>query len=102
MKYIHITCVVIGVLVPLVPVVATMSEYAHGESTEKAIMGGLGFGITRFPPRLCTGVHGDTIFYSVTLPIIVLVMLGITLLASLFWMFHRVRYHFCSLHNLLA
>lgn len=90
MKYVHIACIGIGILLPIVPVVAIMAHSARGKSLDEAVKGGLGFGITRFPPLLCTGVDGDTVFYSVTLPIIVIVMIGITLLAALFWMFHKV------------
>ena len=90
-KYVHITCVAVGIIFPVIPVIAIMSQYAHGRSTSEVVKGGLGFGITRFPPLVCTGSHGDTIIYSLTLPIVILVMIGITILASLFWIFHRVR-----------
>ena len=89
-KYIHITCVVIGVIFPLLPVVATMSQYAHGKSTAEVAKGGLGFGITRFPPLLCTGRHGDTTFYSLILPILTILMIGIPIVIIIFWIIHKV------------
>ena len=90
-KYIHITCVAVGIIFPVIPVIAVVSQYARGKSTSEVVKGGLGFGITRFPPLLCTGKHGDTIMYSLTLPIVILLIIGITILATLFWKFHRVR-----------
>lgn len=95
MKYLHITSVAIGILVPLAPVVVTMAQFSHGKSSAEAVKGGLGFGITRFPPLLCTGRDGDTIFYSLIVPIDVIVMIGMAFLVSLFWIVHKVR-HSCS------
>ena len=96
MKYIHIVCIAIAILVPFIPVAATMSQFAHGKSFAEAVNGGFGFGITRFPPLMCTGRHGNTIFYSLILPIIVLVIIGIALLAAVFWIIHKVLYSACT------
>ena len=90
MKYIHLICVVIGVLVPFVPVVATMSQFAQDKSSAEAAKGGLGFGITRFPSLLCNGRDKDTTFYSLVLPIIIIIMIGMTLLVFVFWIIHKV------------
>ena len=94
-KYVHITCVVIGIVFPALPVVATMSQAAHGTSSADVVKAGLGFGLTRFPPILCTGRHGDTTFYSLILPILLILMVGITFLLIIFWIIHRVRRHAC-------
>ena len=96
MKYIHITFVAIGILVPVIPVVATISQFTHGKSSAEAVKGGFGFGITRFPPLMCTGKHGNTIFYSFTVPSVVMVMIGIALMASLFWIIHKVSEPHCQ------
>lgn len=90
LKYIHLICVVIGVLVPFVPVVATMSQFAQDKSSAEAAKGGLGFGITRFPSLLCNGRDKDTTFYSLVLPIIIIIMIGMTLLVFVFWIIHKV------------
>ena len=100
-KYIHITCVVIGILVPFLPIIATMAQFAHGKSSVDAAKGGLGFGITRFPSILCTGTHGDTTFYSLILPIAILLMIGMTILILIFWLIHKVsscNNHSCNDH----
>ena len=93
MKYIHITCVAIGVFVPVVPVVVMILYYVYGTPSagQEAVKGDLGFGITRFPPLLCTGRQGNIIFYLIAVPSIVMVMTGIAILASLLWMIHKVR-----------
>ena len=89
-KYVHIAAVAMGILVPFIPIIATMSQYGHERSAIEAATGGLGFGITRFPPLLCTGRHADTTFYSLILPILVILMVGMTFLLIIFWMIHRV------------
>ena len=89
-KYIHIAAVALGILVPFIPIIATMSQYAHKRSSVEAATGGLGFGITRFPPLLCTGRHADTTFYSLILPLLVILMIGMTILLIIFWIIHRV------------
>ena len=90
-KYIHITCVAIGIIFPALPVVATMSQAAYGTSSADAVKAGLGFGLIRFPPILCTGRHGDTTFYSLILPSLLILMVGMTFLLIIFWTIHRVR-----------
>ena len=89
-KYVHIASAAIGVLFPIIPVIATMAQSARGKSSAETVKAGLGFGITRFPPLLCTGMHGDTTFYSLILPIIVILMIGMTILITIFWIIHRV------------
>ena len=93
MKYIHITCVAIAFLVPTIPVVIMILYYTYGPSSAEAEEGDLGFGITRFPPLLCTGRRGSIIFYLIAVPSIVMVMTGIALIASLFWIIHKVLKH---------
>ena len=89
-KYIHIAGVLIGVFVPFLPVAATMIQFSHGKSSSEAVRGGLGFGITRFPPILCVGKDKDTTFYSLILPLSLLMMVGITFVVFIFWIIHKV------------
>ena len=93
MKYIHLTCVVIGVLVPFLPIIATMSQFAHGKSAAEAARGGLGFGITRFPSLLCSGRDEKTTFYALVVPIIVIIMIGMTFLILAFRIILKVSYY---------
>ena len=89
-KCIHITVITLCILVPFIPVIATMSQNAYGKSAAEAVKGGLGFGIVRFPPFFCLGKNADTTFYSLILPIIVILMVGMTMLITLFWTIHKV------------
>ena len=89
-KYIHIVCVVICVIFPSIAVIPTMAEYAHGKSSSDAVMGGLGFAVTRFPPLLCTGMNKNTTFYPLVVPILTILMVGCPILIVVFWIIHRV------------
>ena len=90
-RCIHVTAIALSVLAPFVPVIATMSQNAYGKSAAEAIRGGLGFGITRFPPiGSCLGNHVDTTFYSLILPVLVLLIIGLTMLILLSWTIHKV------------
>lgn len=83
-RFIHIFCVVMGLLLPALPVVVTMADYAtdvRGPRDPK----GLGFGLTNFPPILCAGLDPNATFYSLILPITILTEVGMTLLLFTFW-----------------
>ena len=78
-KYVHITMVVVGLVLPTLPVIVT---FTTGDPS--------GFGMTRFPPILCTGLQKDSTFYSLVLPINILMIIGIPLLIIIFWTIHKV------------
>ena len=66
-KYIHITCIAIGVLVPFIPLIALMSGFAERVKSDTTsnttfLEGGLGFSTVRFPPLPCNGNDKQTIF----------------------------------------
>ena len=94
-KYIHITCVLIGVVIPLIPVVAVMADFAqevqfHADSQGAAfVSGGLGFKIAQFTPIVCLG-YSSSVFYTILLPIILIFFIGIPQLMILFILVHRV------------
>ena len=105
-KSIHLICAIVGVLLPLVPIIALMAnngldvqnQNENSTSQRKVslfLSGGLGFGSSRFPPILCTGTDPDTIFYSLVLAIDIILAFGCTLLIIIIWSIHRV-----SLQNL--
>ena len=75
-KHLHITAVILGVVLPLIP---STSMIATG-----------GFVIGRFPPVVCQPSDLATAFYSVEVPIIVMVQIGISLLVIIFWTIHKV------------
>ncbi len=90
-KYIHLACVIIGVLIPLVPVIALMANYGREvESSADFATGGLGFVMGRFPPILCSGSSSTVMYYSDVLPINLIFFAGITELILLFAVVHKV------------
>ena len=90
-KYLHIVSAAIGVLFPTIPVIATMAQSAHRQSSAEAVKSGLGFVIVTLPPLLCTGRNENVTFYSLILPILVILMVGMPVLIMIFWIIHRVR-----------
>lgn len=94
-KYIHIACVIAGILIPLIPIIASVAtsavDFKSGPSTNISFLdGGLGFRVTRFPPILCTGSDRDVVFYSVVLPLDISLTIGCSLLIIMFWIIHKV------------
>ena len=75
-KYIHITMVLLALVLPLVPVIAAFAT--------------TGFVLSRFPAILCLGSNANAAFYSLVLPLILLLKFGITLLIVVFWTIHKV------------
>ena len=75
-KYIHITVIVLGLFVPIGPVVAAV--------------GTGGFVLTRFPAISCDAQSLESSFYAVTLPIGFMAVMGLTLLILLFWTIYKV------------
>ena len=76
-KYIHVIMVVIALLLPLVPAIVcgVIGEYT----------------MTDFPPILCVGSDADATFYSLVLPIIIILGTGTSLLVIMFWKIHMVH-----------
>lgn len=94
-KYIHAACILAALIVPLVPIIASVVDNAvemqsSTSSNISFLEGGLGYGLTRFPPILCTPTDADVTFYSVVLPIDISLMIGCTLLVIMFWIVHKV------------
>ena len=97
-KYIHVACVTVGILIPLVPVVAMMAEFASEVQSSAALQaanvtfvsGGLGYSLTRFPPILCFGFSSNVVYYAILIPIILIFFVGIPELILLFAFVHKV------------
>jgi len=84
LKYIHITMVIVGLVLPTLPIIVA---FTAGNSSTR------GFGLTRFPPILCTSLQRDSTFYSLVLPINLLIAIGVPLLIIIFWIIHKVHTH---------
>ena len=108
-KYIHIICILIGLLFPMLPIIASMADFAADIQSDESLMGrnitfasgGMGYGLTRFPPILCTSTDRNVGFYALILPINIMLPIGITILILLLWSFHRVSVNY-RLYNTFA
>ena len=75
-KYIHITVIVLGLLLPIAPVAVAV--------------GTGGFIMTRFPSLVCRPESRETAFYALTLPTSFMAVVGLTLLILVFWTIYKV------------
>ena len=88
-KYIHIVCVVVGLILPLVPVVTLMGTFAKKNKASQTnvtfLSGGAGI-----RPFICSAIDADAIFYSLTLLLYLIMILGCSLLILIMWYMIRV------------
>ena len=97
-KYIHITLVLVGLLLPLLPIITSMADFAVDLKSDEFlkshnvtfVSGGMGYGFPGSPPIICIGTDSDSAFYSLVLPLIILLATGITILILLFWFVRKV------------
>ena len=78
MKYFHIVCVVLALVLPSVTVFTSLMKG--------------GFTITRFPPLVCSPKSLDTIFFTFVLPIDLIIGAGTTQLIVIVWKLHKVKF----------
>ncbi len=95
MKYIHITCVIAIILLSSVPVISIILVDWRQRQNGENVMGTLGFGITRFQPITCTAMNRNSLYYSLVLPINLMVPVGVTLLILILWIIHKVHVNNC-------
>ncbi|KAL5491263.1 hypothetical protein EMCRGX_G016516 [Ephydatia muelleri] len=74
-RYIHALCVAASLLVPIAPIAATFATD--------------GFSMAQFPPFFCFPKNGAVIFYSLVLPVIILLVIGTAMLAAVIWNVHK-------------
>lgn len=92
-KFIFIVSIVVGFVVPLTPIIASMADFAiTADSAEEFASGGLGYASFRFPPLLCTATNGNILFYTLSLPLNIIVIIGVMELILIFWRIHKVRF----------
>lgn len=95
-KCIHISCFIVGILIPLIPIIASVAKSAAKFDSSSGMGSfldrGLGFTVTRFPPVLCTGSDKDVVFYSVVMPIDIVLSVGCSMLIIMFWTIHKVSF----------
>ena len=99
LKYVYVACIVAGLSIPLVPVIAAMADFSVRVKSDEILSsmnvtfesGGLGFANGRFPPAVCGLSNGDITFFALALPINIIVIIGVMELILIFWNIHKVR-----------
>ena len=92
MGRIHAGCVVLGLTIPLLPVLTTIiHNSAVDYSAREGVPSGLGFGLATFPPILCNALNKNVVFFSFILPVTLLMVTGITVLLLTIWAVHKVK-----------
>ena len=76
-KFFHITVLLLGLGIPLIPIVA-------GFSTG-------GFVVDHFPPLICVTRSADAAYYTLALPVSVIIAIGTSLLALVLITIAKVR-----------
>lgn len=107
MKHIHIACIVSGLLIPTVSLIASMADFAVDLRSNDLLQsknitftsGGLGYGLIRSPPILCSATDKNTLYYSNIFPVNVMVIIGITELIFVFRIIHKVSSTLLPTHN---
>ena len=97
-KHIHIGCVIAGLMLPLVPIIAVMGDFALKLTNDEFLKsnnvtftsGGLGFTTTTFPVAFCNPVNEKLPFYVLVVPIIILLAIGSVLLVLIIHQIHKV------------
>ena len=89
-RILHIVVVIVGLIGPTAPVIATIVDSFISSSSITAL-GRLGYGLGSFPPILCVGLNPVIVFHFAILPIVILLIIGISSLVIMIWTIHRVR-----------
>ena len=82
LKYIYVPMVIVGLVLPALPVIVS---FTAGEPSRR------GFGLSTFPPTNCDSLQSaPATFYSLVLPVNLILVTGIPLLVIIFWIIHKV------------
>ena len=101
MKIIHILCLTIGILLPLLSIIISITkfgvdlqdEYKNSTASFRNnlfLSRGMGYISARSPPILCTGSDVEVIFYTLVLPMEVILAVGCTMMIIVLWTVYRV------------
>ena len=83
-KYVHVTTVIVVLLLPMIPALVPLVD---------------GYAITLGPSDLCVGSNMDITYFTVILPISVLMATSSTILIILFWIVFKVKILITQLAN---
>ena len=100
-KVVHTICLTIGILLPILPIIISITkfgvdlqdEYENSTASFRNnlfLSRGMGYISAISPPLLCTGSDLEVIFYTIVLPIEVILAVGCTMMIIILWTLHRV------------
>jgi len=98
-KYIHVLCIFLGLLIPLISIVASIAKSAidarreagNGTSAVDLLLSdGLGFSNLRYPPIFCSPRDQNVAFYFLIIPLDLIQAVGTTLIIAIIWRIRRV------------
>ena len=100
-KYIHIGCIIAGLLLPLVPVIAVMADFVVAVGSNEFLIrnnvtflsGGLGFVSLVASNQFCDTFNKETLFYILLVPI-VFSAIGTVFLVLIIWRIQLVSQYY--------
>ena len=87
----HLICliVILGIFIPLPGVLLALSVPDWG------------YVVNEFPPFLCSPQNQNLWYYSATLPLNILIAIGVSLFVLMFWKLHKVRVIILTHYNII-
>ena len=87
----HLICliVILGIFIPLPGVLLALSVPDWG------------YVVNEFPPFLCSPQNQNLWYYSATLPLNILIAIGVSLFVLMFWKLHKVRVIILTYYNII-
>ena len=91
----HVTCVLVALLLPLIPAITPIIENAITEKkSNQSVPGTLGYGLILFPPVICSVLDANMTFYTLILPTLLFLLVGTISLVLVIWKIHKVCIHY--------
>ena len=91
MKFVHIACVVLCLVLSFLPIIVITLDDVVKRAKGIPTIGTAGFSLVRFPPIFCSAVNRSAVYYSLILPINLIVPVGVTLLILVVWLLYKVH-----------
>lgn len=91
MKFVHIACAVPCLVLSFLPIVVITLDDVVQRAKGVDTVGTVGFSLVRFPPIICSAMNRNAIYYSLILPINLIVPVGVTLLILVVWLLYKVH-----------
>ena len=91
LRVLHVTCVLVALLLPLIPAVTLIIGNAITENqSDQPVPGTLGYGTVVFPPVICSGLDANIAFYTLILPSLFFLLVGTICLVLVIWKINKV------------